>query len=96
MSAVDEPFEWDEANIAHLARHGVSPAQAEEVIRSMPLILGLDLRSGELRRREVGETQEGEVLTIVSIARGYNIRVVTGGLPTARKGSFGVPIKENP
>ena len=78
MSPVDESFDWDDANTAHLARHGITPREAEEVIRRDPKLMEVHLRSGEIRRKEVGETASGKILTIVTIARGYKIRVVTG------------------
>jgi hypothetical protein len=32
-------FDWDEANIRHIAEHGVLPSEAEEVILRSPLDL---------------------------------------------------------
>jgi len=34
-------FDWDEANIAHLARHTVTPEEAEQVMLSDPVDLGM-------------------------------------------------------
>jgi hypothetical protein len=36
----DELFDWDDANINHIAEHGVSPDEAEEVIRRDTLEMG--------------------------------------------------------
>jgi uncharacterized DUF497 family protein len=77
MSDVIEPFEWDEANIGHIAKHGITPQDAEEVVRNQPLTLCVSLRFGELRRNELGATAAGRVLIVVTVARGYRIRVVT-------------------
>jgi len=30
-------FDWDEFNIAHIARHGVKPHEAEEVVTNEPI-----------------------------------------------------------
>jgi len=32
-------YQWDDVNISHIARHGVSPTEAEEVIENEPLDL---------------------------------------------------------
>ncbi len=37
MTGVKEPaFDWDDANVAHIARHAVTPAEAEQVILVAP------------------------------------------------------------
>ena len=33
----DELFDWDSANIRHIAEHDISPEEAEEVIQGDPL-----------------------------------------------------------
>ncbi len=42
-------FEWDDANISHIAEHDVRPSEAEEVILNRPVDLGSELRNGEKR-----------------------------------------------
>jgi hypothetical protein len=32
-------FDWDESNTDHIARHGVTPVEAEEVIAGDPNVL---------------------------------------------------------
>ena len=32
-------FEWNESNTDHIARHGVTPVEAEEVIAGGPIVL---------------------------------------------------------
>jgi hypothetical protein len=32
-------FDWDEANMRHIARHGVTPEEAEEAVTNDPLEL---------------------------------------------------------
>src|ERR1017187_9949308 len=48
------PFDWDQANTEHIARHRVTPAEAEQVISgaSLPIETG----SGEERHTELGQT----------------------------------------
>lgn len=70
-------FEWDDANIGHLAEHGVKPAEAEQVIFNRPIDLASQLRNGEERFPQVGETNRGRVLVVVSTILGKKIRVVT-------------------
>jgi len=38
-------FDWDGANIAHIARHAVTPAEAEEVVSGASLPLETDERA---------------------------------------------------
>jgi uncharacterized DUF497 family protein len=40
-------FEWDDGNRKHIARHGVTPEEAEEVITSHPLVLEVQFRNRE-------------------------------------------------
>jgi len=70
-------FNWDSVNSGHLARHGVSPAEAEEVILNRPLDLSTELRDGEERTVQIGETNAGRILIVVSTARADVIRVIT-------------------
>jgi uncharacterized DUF497 family protein len=70
-------FDWDEENIGHLARHEISPAEAEEVIGNRPRDLESELRNGEERVVQVGETDAGRVLIVVSTTRDQKIRVIT-------------------
>jgi hypothetical protein len=53
-------FDWDEANIAHIAAHSVLPHEAEEVIENQPVYLDYSIEDGEERHREMGETLQVE------------------------------------
>jgi uncharacterized protein len=70
-------FDWDEANIAHIAEHGVTPGEAEEVVTGGPLDLEYTIRNGEARLRQAGETSTGRILAVVTVIRNGRIRVVT-------------------
>jgi hypothetical protein len=70
-------FDWDEANIRHIAEHGVLPAEAEEVIQNNPLDLEHQVRNGERRTMQIGGTHSGRVLVVVTTLRGKMLRVVT-------------------
>lgn len=69
--------DWDEANIRHIAEHGVTPSEAEEAVLNQPLDLEYTFRNGEVRLRQAGETLAGRILAIVSTVRNERIRVVT-------------------
>ena len=58
-------FDWDDANYAHVSRHGVTAAEAEQVVLGASLPLKTDERSGEDRHTELGETTEGRLLLVV-------------------------------
>lgn len=77
-------FDWDDANLAHLARHSVTPGEAEQIILGVSLPLATEERSGEDRHTELGETEEGRLLLVVWTWRRRRIRVVTA-FPTNRK-----------
>lgn len=70
-------FDWDEANAGHIARHGVLPEEAEQVIANEPLPLNAGVRRGEFRRLCIGRTDSGRFLSVVYIVRRARIRVVT-------------------
>jgi uncharacterized DUF497 family protein len=75
-------FDWDEANITHIAEHDVLPFEAEEVVDSQPLYLDYLIEMGEARHREIGETLAGRILIVVSTVRGERTRVVTAYAPS--------------
>jgi uncharacterized protein len=77
---MDDPavFEWDDANIAHIARHGVSREEVEQAFRNDPLIVvALQQRSAEERVLCAGFTDAGRPLQFVYTMRKGRIRVVT-------------------
>jgi uncharacterized protein len=77
-------FDWDDANIAHIARHDVMPAEAEQVVLGASVPLEPDERGGEDRHTELGETSEGRLLLVVWTWRRHRVRVVTA-FPAKRK-----------
>jgi uncharacterized protein len=77
-------FAWDDANIAHIARHRVAPDEAEQVISGARLPIGSEEERGEERHTELGETAAGRLLLVVWTWRGERIRVVTA-FPANRK-----------
>lgn len=71
------PFDWDQANTDHIARHRVTPAEAEEVISGASLPIETEDRGGEQRHTELGQTDAGRLLVVVWTWRQRRIRVVT-------------------
>ena len=70
-------FEWNESNTDHIARHGVTPVEAEEVIAGRPIVLQVQFRNGERRELCAGRTAKGRAIAVVYTVRGGRVRVVT-------------------
>ena len=68
-------FDWDDANVDHIARHNIIPDEVEEIFTSKHFIFRT--RSG--RYLALGKTAAGRYLTCIFERREYsgNIRVVT-------------------
>ena len=70
-------FEWDEENRAHIARHGITPEEAEQVLVYDPVDAGAQDHAGEERFVEVGVMDAMRVLVVITTQRGELTRVVT-------------------
>ena len=77
-------FDWNAANIEHIALHGITPEEAEQVIENHPLDAGAVLRNREARTVHLGETDGGRVLVVIITERDGMYRVVTAR-PADRK-----------
>ncbi len=81
VSASDfEGFDWTGGNAEkNWKRHGVAPAEAEQVFFNTPLLWGDDpMHSGAERRYyALGQTDEGRALFIAFTMRGLRLRVVS-------------------
>ena len=69
-------FDWDAGNLAHIARHGISPKEAEEAVLIEPLEADVQPHGSEERVPCFGRTNTG-LLTILYTERRGKIRVVT-------------------
>jgi uncharacterized DUF497 family protein len=79
-------FDWDEANIAHIALHGVAPNEVEEAIRDPFCALeSSEERHGQIRYKVVGETLDGRVLQAVFEIRHNRVRPVTAHTAPKKK-----------
>ena len=81
MNGRDIEFDWDEANIGHVARHNVQPDETEEVILDDPVDLGMEIVEGEERYLNLGATSQDRVLLVVTTWREDRVRVVTAFEP---------------
>jgi uncharacterized DUF497 family protein len=88
-------FVWDKQNLEHLALHEISPAEAEEVLRNRPMDLESQLRNGEERMAQVGETDSDRILIVVSTMCGKKIRVVTAWPAKERFRRYFLSLKRN-
>lgn len=67
-------FEWDADNIEHIARHGVHPDEAEEVLVRRALVV----REGDDRYLAFGPTDDGRYLLLVFVIKRHRtIRVLS-------------------
>lgn len=70
-------LDWDAANIRHIARHRVTPAEVEQVFANDPMIVGTEEYPAEERCLCFGRTDAGRFLTVFYTQRKGRIRVVT-------------------
>jgi uncharacterized DUF497 family protein len=71
-------FDWDEHNEAHLAKHGISRIDAEDVLSGNHFLMEYQMEGFEQRWVAVGATRVGRVLNIVFAVRGEAMRRITG------------------
>jgi uncharacterized protein len=62
---------------SHIAEHDVSPEEAEQVVLNDPVDLEVQIRNGEERTVQIGETNSGRVLVVVTTWRDGSVRVIT-------------------
>ncbi len=79
-------FDWDSANINHIARHSVRPEEAEEALLDRKRI-GTPAYQVENERRWaiLGKSNNGRILFIVFTRRNGLIRVVTARDATSKE-----------
>ena len=62
-------LEWDDWNVAHIARHEVVPDEVEQVCRGLPMTS----QTYKRRIRVVGPTQTGRIITVILAPEGEGI-----------------------
>ncbi|MHB8575865.1 MAG: BrnT family toxin [Dehalococcoidia bacterium] len=71
-------FNWDRANVQHIARHGVTAHEAEEAAQDpRRLFYALGMFKGEWRGVYIGKTSLGRTLRVFVTNRSAGVRVVT-------------------
>ena len=70
-------FDWDRANTRHIARHKITPREAEQVLRTDSLVVQFQDHSGEERVLCFGRTGTGRLLTVLYVERRGKTRVIT-------------------
>jgi uncharacterized DUF497 family protein len=73
----DLEFDWDAANIEHIARHEVRPEEAREALMNDPVETDYDVAEDEERWTSIGHTNKLRILKLVWTLRGERVRVVT-------------------
>jgi uncharacterized protein len=87
-------FDWDEYNKAHLARHGVSHTEFEDVFSGV-MIEQIVERAGEKRVSAIGKTKAGRYLFLAYVMRDGRIRPVTAyTLPRNKRKDYEERIKK--
>ena len=73
-------FDWDEDNVQkNWERHQVTPAEAEDVFFSEPLVVRGDARHSQREKRDfvLGQTGQGRYLFVAFAIRRNLIRVIS-------------------
>jgi len=74
----DLKFQWDGKNKAHIARHGITTREVEELFSRDPILELDEPVNGEERFVAYGLTVKGRLLTICFTERRNLIRPITG------------------
>jgi uncharacterized DUF497 family protein len=73
-------FDWDAANLDHIAKHDVTQEEAEQVVLGDPLDIEIQIEDesiGEERLQQLGETAKGRILQLVTTWRRGKVRVIS-------------------
>jgi uncharacterized protein len=73
----DIKFDWDEANIAHIARHRVKPQEVEWALLHNPMYLDYEIVHDEERWTSLGHTDVFRVIIVVWTMRQGAMRAIT-------------------
>jgi uncharacterized DUF497 family protein len=68
-------LDWEEANTAHIARHGVRPEEA--LANPRRLVLRIRSQRGEERWAALGAAEAGQILFLVFTRRRGRVRAIT-------------------
>jgi uncharacterized DUF497 family protein len=85
-------FDWDKHNERHLAEHGISRTDAEDVLLGNHILLEYQMEGNEQRYLALGATRGGRILSIIFAIRDEAMRPITGW--TADKETAELYLKE--
>lgn len=78
MSEWDGRFDWDEANEAHVAKHGFEPSEVEEALLDPSQVSGDAYNAGlETRDAIIGQTDGGGIVFVVYTIRNRKVRPIS-------------------
>jgi uncharacterized DUF497 family protein len=86
-------FDWDEANITHIAKHNVTPEEAEQALLNDPADVERQTRWGEERLLQIGSTDAMRLLGLVTTWRDDRTRVITAYPATPAQREFYLRLK---
>jgi len=70
-------LDWDENNIRHIAEHGLTFHDVEDVVRGFPVDIANEVVGSEERTTVLGHTRNLRVIYVVFTMRGEQYRRVT-------------------
>lgn len=71
-------FDWDAHNERHLASHGISHFDAEDVLSGNHILMEYQIEGHEQRWVAIGATRTSRILNIVFAVRDEAMRPITG------------------
>jgi len=71
-------FDWDAANVRHLAKHRITRWEFEQTMLDDPIVIDFTDETGEERWYALGATERLRVLFLVFTYREERIRPITG------------------
>jgi uncharacterized DUF497 family protein len=80
MNEQELVFDWDAANLDHIAMHDVTQEEVEQAILGDPLDIEMQIEedgSGEERLQHIGETAKGRILQLMTTWRDGKVRVIS-------------------
>jgi uncharacterized DUF497 family protein len=74
-------LDWDEWNVAHIARHEVRPEEVEQVCQGVPMTS----ETYKGRIRAIGPTDDGSILAVILAPQGGDVYYPVTARPASRK-----------
>lgn len=92
-----EEFEWDEGNLGHVGKHGVSAEDCEEAFGNKPRAIRFDRAHSQAENRFefLGKTSEDKKIFFVFTVRNSKIRIFSARLQSKKERRFYEKVEEN-